>query len=220
MNTTEESQDYLFAYSWPGEAERLPKLAKNLEADLASARADLKSEASEGKATAAQGGFPFRQHSLEVSWEKVADTPRFLSLSSTISSYSGGAHPNYGFDALVWDKNSEKRMAAADFFVSGKTMAAALNPQYCPALNALREGKRGVPIESGSTDVFEVCPPMGELDILLGSTNGKTFDRIGLLAAPYVAGPYVEGDYEVTLPINARVLAAVKPQYKPYFSAS
>jgi|GEM_PF-426532 len=220
METKEESRDYLFAYSWPGEAERIPALAKALETELADARAELKGEASEAKAAAAENAFPFRQHSLEISWQRVADTPRFLSLSSTVGSYYGGAHPNYGSDALVWDKERGARMAASDFFVSGKAMAKALNPQYCPALNALREEKRGAPVEQGSTDSFEPCPPMADLDILLGSTDGATFDRIGLLAAPYVAGPYVEGDYEVTLPVDARVLAAVKPQYKPYFSAS
>jgi CRP-like cAMP-binding protein len=58
----------------------------------------------------------------------------------------------------------------------------------------------------------------GELTLLLGSSNGRTFDRIGLIADPYVAGSYAEGPYDVTVPITQAVLDAVKPAYKEAFS--
>ena len=54
--------------------------------------------------------------------------------------------------------------------------------------------------------------------MLLGSSNGRTFDRIGLIAGPYVAGPYAEGTYEVTLPVDMAVLDAVKREYDGAFS--
>jgi len=54
--------------------------------------------------------------------------------------------------------------------------------------------------------------------VLLGSSDRKAFNRIGLLAAPYVAGSYAEGTYEVTLPVTPAVLQAVKPEYKAAFA--
>lgn len=57
-----------------------------------------------------------------------------------------------------------------------------------------------------------------ESTIILGSSNGQQFDRIGVLIAPYQAGPYSEGDYEVTLPVTRAVLAALKPQYRSVFA--
>ena len=55
--------------------------------------------------------------------------------------------------------------------------------------------------------------------MILGSSNGKAFDRIGILVAPYEAGPYAEGDYEITLPVTDAVIAAVKPEYRPSFAS-
>jgi hypothetical protein len=37
------------------------------------------------------------------------------------------------------------------------------------------------------------------------------------LVPPYEAGPYAEGAYEVTLPVSAAVVAAVKGEYRPSF---
>jgi hypothetical protein len=55
--------------------------------------------------------------------------------------------------------------------------------------------------------------------VILGSKSHKGFDRIGFLIAPYNAGPYAEGSYEVTLPVTAAVVAAAKPEYRAAFVA-
>lgn len=65
---------------------------------------------------------------------------------------------------------------------------------------------------------MNVCPPVKDLTILLGSTNGRAIDRIGLLADPYVAGSYAEGSYEVTLPVTRAIAGAVKPAYRAAFA--
>jgi hypothetical protein len=72
--------------------------------------------------------------------------------------------------------------------------------------------------EDFTDDGFFPCPPITDLTVLLGSSNKQTFNRIGLIAAPYVAGSYAEGPYEVTLPVTPAVLAAVKPEYKAAFA--
>ena len=36
---------------------------------------------------------------------------------------------------------------------------------------------------------------------------------------PYVAGPYVEGHYELDFPMTPAMLEAVKPAYRSAFSA-
>jgi hypothetical protein len=218
LTTAEETGEYEFGYSWPGEAGREPELSKLLGARLDAARSEIKSQSAEAKADAAANDVPFRQHSLKVDWQVDGNTSRFLSLSAAIASYGGGAHGNLGYDALVWDREIERPVAASDFFASEKAMSAALNPRYCPALNGQRANKRGALVEADSNDLFDQCPPIKDLDIVLESSNGETFDRIGLLAAPYVAGPYVEGDYQVYLPVDKTVIAAIKPAYRKYFS--
>ncbi|HBM05432.1 MAG TPA: hypothetical protein DD369_07510, partial [Erythrobacter sp.] len=65
---------------------------------------------------------------------------------------------------------------------------------------------------------FDDCPGLDEASVLLGSSNGKTFDRLSVYFGPYVAGPYAEGDYELDFPVTASVLDAVKPDYADAFS--
>jgi len=50
-------------------------------------------------------------------------------------------------------------------------------------------------------------------------SNGTKFDRVMLYAAPYVAGPYVEGDYGVELSIDDAIRAVVKPRYREDFNS-
>ena len=66
--------------------------------------------------------------------------------------------------------------------------------------------------------MFSECIDPLASTLILGSANGQTFDRIGVLIAPYEAGPYAEGEYEVTLPVGAAVMRALKPQYRTSFS--
>ena len=54
----------------------------------------------------------------------------------------------------------------------------------------------------------------------MGSSDRQHFNRIGILIGPYEAGPYAEGDYEVTLPATPEVLAAVKPPYRGVFAVA
>jgi hypothetical protein len=56
----------------------------------------------------------------------VADLPRFLSLSATLYVYTGGAHGNGTYDALVWDRQAQQALAASDFFASPAAMQQAL----------------------------------------------------------------------------------------------
>lgn len=218
MSTAEETDDYEFDYSWPSAAGRDPALAKILQGRLEKARAEVISQSAEARAESTNNDFPFRKHSLGETWEVVADTPAFLSLSSAISTYGGGAHGNFGFDSLLWDKKNSQIFAATDLFVSPAALEAALKPRYCSMLNKKRADRRGAPVEKGSSDTFDACPQIKQINVLLGSSGGKTFDRIGLRFAPYVAGPYAEGTYELTLPVDAAAMKAVDPTYRSAFS--
>lgn len=209
---------YEFDYSWPQQADAIPALRRILEADLAKSRDGLASASMEGMQYAKADDYPFHPYGLWVKWSVVADLPGWLSLSAQVSDYSGGAHPNHGFDAMVWDKRVGVRRQAMDLFTSAKALDAAVRADLCAALDKERAKKRqGTPVALAE---FDECIDPADTTITPGSDNGKTFDRIGFLIAPYVAGPYVEGDYEVTLPVTDRILALVKPQYRASFGAA
>lgn len=214
----EETGDFLFEYSYPEEAGAIPELAAMLGDRLDAVRADIATQSAAGREVAHDDGFPFNKYSSSTAWQVVADTPRFLSLSSAYESYSGGAHGNYGFGALVWDKEAGRALAPRDFFTSLDALDDVLEKVLCNKLNGERAKRRGQPVEEGSDDIFDACVPLSDTTLLLGSSSGKAFNRIGVQVGPYVAGPFAEGSFEFTFPVTAEVLEVVKEDYRSSFA--
>lgn len=211
----EANDRYEFEYNYPAAADAIPRLKAELDADLAEQRARLVADAGEAAADAKTNGYPYHPHSRMLDWKVVTDLPNWLSLSTIVSTYTGGAHPNYVYDAILWDKAAGQRREALDLFTGKKALASAIGQEFCAALDRQREKKRGEPIKRG--EMFTECLDPADYTVILGSAGKQGFDRIGVLVPPYEAGPYVEGGYEVTVPVTPKVLALVKPEYKGSF---
>ena len=214
----EETDDFRFEYAYPAEAGNVPELARVLDARLERLRVQLAEQSAQGRADARGNGFPFNKYSMQITWSVVADTPRFLSLSAETSSYTGGAHGNYGFDSMVWDKEGKQVLLPAEFFTSLSALEAVLGESLCQMLDAERAKRRGEEAESMAEGPFGECVALSDTTLLLGSSNGRAFNRLGVMIGPYVAGPYAEGSWEFTLPVTAEVLATVKPEYRDAFA--
>lgn len=214
-----ETDLYTFEYSYPAAAAAIPALKALLDADREKRKAGFTAFANEQLASAKADGIEYRKVELAVDWAVVTAIPGWLSLSATIYSYEGGAHPNFAFDALLWDKAAMQRREAADLFTSKTALRNAVQRDFCRAIDKERELRRGASVDRGSGEFFDQCIDPLETPVILGSSDRKAFNRIGFLVGRYAAGPYVEGDYEATLPVTAAVLAAVKPQYRSAFAA-
>lgn len=205
-----------FAYSWPAEVSAVPQLTERFTAERDALLSEHKTDWEQSlREFAGQkcGGCVNRL--FEKTWEVVADLPRFLSLSASFYEYSGGAHGNGAYQALVWDREARAAFDPKAMFRSPEALQAALGDTWCKALKSERMKRLGADY---SEDSIFTCPPITDLTVLAGSTDKRAFDRIGLLAAPYVAGSYAEGTYEVTLPVTRAVLDAVKPEYASAFA--
>ena len=210
--------DYVFSYSWPAQVEAIPALRAHLAADQAERKRTLAGEAAEARrAAAADPDLRFVPYTLEVEWQVVTDLPGWLSLSQRNSHFEGGAHPNSGFDSRVWDRKAGRALAPRDLFVSAKALDDALRGPFCDALDRERAVRRGEPVNRASGDDFDACIAPSEQTLILGSTDRKRFDRIGILVSPYAAGPYAEGSYDITVPVTPAVLQAVKPEFRAAF---
>lgn len=204
-----------FNYSWPAQVSAVPELAALFQQRREAALVEQKNEWE-----AALQEFPgdeciaCKNRGYGKNWEVVADLERFLSLSADQYVYTGGAHGNSWFDALVWDRAAKEALAPQAMFSSITELGEAVREPYCAALDEERQARRE---DAGVSGIFDGCPELADLTLLLGSSTGEKFDRIGLLAAPYIAGPYAEGSYEVTLPVTEAVLASVKPEYRSAF---
>ncbi len=120
---------------------------------------------------------------------------------------------------MVWDRENARALEPVAFFTSAAALDAALGERLCEALNAERAERRPAPVVAGSDDPFDACIKPDETNVLLGSSNGRHFDRIGIQIAPYLAGPYAEGSYEFTFEVDDDLLAIVRPEYRAAFGA-
>ena len=205
-----------FAYSWPAEVAAVPELVTQFTAERDKLLADQKAEWQDAlKEFGDSDCVACVNRDLQKTWEVVADLPGYLSLSQAFYEYSGGAHGNSGSGGLVWDRTAKQALAPEDLFASEKAMQDVLGTRFCKLLKAERRKRLGADVGEDST--FP-CPPIKDLTVLLGSKGKTRFDRIGLIADPYVAGSYAEGQYEFTIPVTAEVLSAVKPRYRDAFA--
>lgn len=208
---------YEFDYSYPDATGAIPGLKAELDKQLDQQRAELIGSAKDDRAEAKKNDFPYHAHSYQEDWKVVASLPGWLSISSEFYTYSGGAHGMSGSDTLLWDRHAETVRKPVDLFVSKEALSKALRTPFCAALDKERVKRRGGPIDKSDEMFSECIDPLDQV-VILGSTNGQTFDRIGVLVPPYNAGPYAEGSYEITLPVTGAVMAALKPQYRASFS--
>lgn len=207
-----------YSYSWPVEVSREPALVSQFKATIAEDIASQKRDWLDSIADCPADAVSCRNNTLSVEWKVVADLPGYLSLSSDIATYTGGAHGNYGRTALVWDREAAKSLDPKDMF-DLTALEKATASARCRLLNAERAERRGEPVPADSSEWSEDCPDMESVTLFVGSSSRKAFDRLGFYYGPYVAGSYAEGEYEVDLPVNAAVLAAVKPEYRSAFAS-
>lgn len=214
-----ETKSFAFTYAYPAQAAALPRLAAMLDAERDKALSDLDTQTAEAQKDAADNAYPFNPHMLGVSWKVTGENDVLLAMVAEISSYSGGAHGNTGYEALIWDKLGNRRVALEAIFTD---LTAALEPMrqaYCDALNADRRERRGEFIGEAD-DMFNACPPFSDLVMVPYAGGDSGFDRIMFIAAPYVAGPYVEGAYENSIAIPTATLDKVKSEYRSAFIAA
>lgn len=214
---SEKTDTLEFVYAWPAQAEQIPALADKFRKAMTVAKADALKMAKDDQKSAQQSGYPYRAHSLEARWSVTADTPRFLALQSETYAYTGGAHGMTGYDALLWDKARRRETSIQATMTSPAAFAAAIHDRFCAALDKAREEKRGAPVKRDADEFSKCIDPMKEV-LVPTSRDGKLIDGITVVVAPYSAGPYAEGSYDIALPMDASIYKAIKTEYQDGFA--
>ncbi|HEV2748171.1 MAG TPA: DUF4163 domain-containing protein [Allosphingosinicella sp.] len=213
----EESELLEFTYGWPSQAAAIPLLRAQLERDMAAQRKEATAAARADKAERT-AEIPFTGHWFSKVWKLHGDSGRLLSLAAEISTFTGGAHGNEGFEAILWDRSAGRAIAPGDLFRDRGAGWAALGRAYCPALNQARAKKREEPLPLEGDEWLTGCPPLAKQTVapVDGDGDGR-FELLRVLIPPYEAGPYAEGSYEVDVPVTAEVKALVRPEYRASF---
>jgi len=207
-----------FSYEWPGEAAAIPALDRKFRAGLEKAyREALANGREDQKLYQAQQrkGVP---DYYSMTWTTAGETSRLLSLQNELSTFTGGAHPNTSYDALIWDRKLNRKTSMDALMGRPGKLAAVTRPAYCKTLDEERVKRR----EGEKRDLpeFNACPKYSDLAIApVDTKKNHRFDAIDFVASPYLAGPYVEGEYEIRVPVTPKLIAALKPEFRSSFEA-
>lgn len=183
----------------------LAQLRSEAQARALKARRDADAEA----ATARAAGATMRGHEHVEDWALAADTPRLLALAGTTYAYTGGAHGNMVYSAVLWDKASRRTIALPDLFTDWPAARALLAPAFCAALAEERQRRlTGTDLPAGT------CPEFATLPMLPYGDVFPVARELRVLVAPYVAGAYAEGSYLITLPWPDGIAPLVQPRYR------
>ena len=210
----------------------LPKEIGALHPDLAD---EIRSRANRGteafiaaaetdKAEAAEKGYEFRPHSLDVNWIEVGPREgRLAAFLGTYATYTGGAHPNVVFDVLNWDREAEALVSFEDLFEDPQSARASMT---LALKDGLLEQKRvrleGTGISESEMMSAWVGPAFdGNESVFQGFTFARSSNPAkagGMIYhfAPYEVGAYAEGVYEVGVSYEA-FQGELKPAYRDAF---
>jgi hypothetical protein len=171
--------------------------------------------------TAARGAATAEGLFFKADWTSRPAGKRYLNVRGLISQFAGGAHPMTAYDAFIWDRLGQRRLALADLLRDPAPGSEAVTALAAAARAALIEVKRSrVPDYAPDADSFIAAEGDGPFvpDLLRFAQNFQLMpaDELGqgggieLLFSPYDVGPYSEGKFEVLVPAAA-VAAFLKP---------
>ena len=205
-----------FTYSWPAEAATVPALDHRFRTEAKLAFRKAMANARGDEILSRQQKRDFNPEFYSKQWTTAGQSARLLALEYELGTFTGGAHPNTSYGALLWDRRAAREIGVTSLFRTPGSFAALTRTFYCHALDQERAKRR----EGQKLDLaeFSQCPKYSDLAIapLDKSRNGR-FDTIHFVASPYAAGPYVEGAYEIELPVTSQLIAAIKPAYRSSF---
>jgi len=157
-------------------------------------------EGAQGELTEAGAPTDRPKYENTVTVTAAAETAKLFSLKRTSLDYSGGAHPNTLTSGILWDKALKRQIGLADLFRKGADLTA-LDQALCSALNTAKRAR----VPDGASITFDskpfACPRVATTPFVLspGDASGKAAG-LTFLVGPYMAGPYVEGGYEIAIP--------------------
>ena len=205
-----------FSYEWSAEAAAIPALDRKFRADLSKAYRRALANGREDQKLYLEQQRGGAKDFYSMAWTTAGETPRLLSLQNELGTFTGGAHPNTSYDALIWDRKLNRKTSMDALLGGPGKLEAVTRKAYCKALDEERVKRR----EGEKLDLpeFNACPKYSDLAIApVDSNKNGRFDGIDFVASPYLAGPYVEGEYEIRVAVTSKLIAALRPEFRGSF---
>lgn len=211
----EESALLHFRYSWPAAVEREPALRALLRRRMEESHRRAVATALASRRDRRRMGFEYHSHDYAQAWEAAGSTPLLLSLVSGSFDLSTGPHGFIGEDAILWDRAARRPVEARALFAGG---LAGMRARFCAALDRQRAERREGDAIADPEDPSNRCPQLADHVLAPADQDGNgRFDTLRVLIPPEAAGPYVEAEYLIDIPLEPEDLAGLPERYRPDF---
>ncbi len=135
---------------------------------------------------------------------------RLVTVFAERQAYLGGAHGGGGASDFVWGRARGRRVRFGDIFTSWAAARPLLQQRLCEQLRSQR------------SEMEIECPPVDELAFGLSDEPdapiGGPASHIEVRTSDYQLGSYAAGREMVLIPIDAPLLALVRPEYRVDFA--
>lgn len=195
-----------------------PDLHKSLyDASVADLKTFVEGAQADRTEFGGDGGMP--PYEKVVEYEGAVETGKLFGLLGDAYEFTGGAHGNPSYMAVLWDKALKRRIDANALLKPGADRAA-LDRMLCAALNVEKRKRDPQAVLLTLNGADWKCPRLSETVVgLAASTTPGKAGGLTVQIGPYVAGPYAEGGYRIDLPQSA-LRTYLNPAYADEFSGT
>jgi hypothetical protein len=174
-----------------------------------------KADADQAKSDAKEDNPSFQPYSIDTISRVTFESDAVLSLSAETNADTGAAHPNQGFQTLVWDKKANRAVPIEALFApdQAKTALAAIADAATKAWTKSyiqRSGQQPGPDADVARDGIGADPEKLKNYALTYAKGQTTANGIVLLYGAGQVWPHVLGDFRLAVPAStfAKYLAA------------
>ncbi|MDC7683408.1 DUF4163 domain-containing protein [Asticcacaulis sp. BYS171W] len=212
---SQSNSDAEVVLSFPDTIKAFPELHVKLytegEADLK----DFATQAAKDHAELKAAGSEPLPYFRSIKWTLPAQSEHLVSVYADMQDFTGGAHPNTNYQAILWDKDTQQALDTRTLFAQGANLSDA-DTYLCRQIEAERSKRAETPTTQAATGF--TCPKLIDSRIaLVPSTTAGKIGALEVLFAPYDVGPYAEGPYQIRIP-QAVIRALINPAYAADFA--
>ena len=196
LHFKQEAADATVSLDFDTRIERWPLLHQQLFSREVPELKAFAAQAREDRQAMQGESFQPGPYARSLTYAPTASSARLVSVKTTWFENTGGAHPNHGWDGLLWDPAAHRPVDPAALFVSGDF--PQIQKALCDAISVAKKDKTGA--RDWDQETWP-CPDWRKSKfVLLASTEPGKFGGVSFLFDPYEVGAYAEGEYQATLP--------------------
>ena len=155
--------------------------------------------------------------SLNIDMSNYASGDKVASILGYVFSFTGGAHPNHSYFSVNFDKTSQDKISITDLFGNTKTVLDKISKYAVSNILVQKSARLNKKIKDDEWLVEGAGPDLKNYNIFVFVPDGNSrIEGLKFIFPPYQVGPYVEGEYEVTVP-SAIFYNNLRSQYKNNF---